>query len=110
MIQIIIYFDYIGYLCAKIEIMARNVIYLEWKDGFEFYGSPASMYSKHTDEELGINIHSLNNAFCKLRKENKPLEYVTKTGYIIRKGEIILKETENKSKNYLGKGKTAKDH
>ena len=103
MIQIIIFFDYIGYLCAKIEIMARNVIYLEWKTGFEFFGSPASMYDKHTDEELGINIHSLNNAFCKLRKENKPLEYVTKTGYIIRKGEIILKETENKSKNYLGK-------
>ena len=103
MIQIIIFFDYIGYLCAKIEIMARNVIYLEWKTGFEFFGSPASMYDKHTDEELGINIHSLNNAFCKLRKENKPLEYVTKTGYIIRKGVIIMKETENKSKNYLGK-------
>ena len=103
LIQIIIIFDYKGYLCAKIEIMARNVIYLEWKTGFEFFGSPASMYDKHTDEELGINIHSLNNAFCKLRKENKPLEYVTKTGYIIRKGEIILKETENKSKNYLGK-------
>lgn len=103
LIQIIIFSDYIGYLCAKIEIMARNVIYLEWKTGFEFFGSPASMYDKHTDEELGINIHSLNNAFCKLRKENKPLEYVTKTGYIIRKGEIILKETENKSKNYLGK-------
>ena len=98
MIQIIIFFDYIGYLCAKIEIMARNVIYLEWKTGFEFFGSPASMYDKHTDEELGITIHSLNNAFCKLRKENKPLEYVTKTGYIIRKGEIILKETEGKQK------------
>ena len=78
--------------------MARNVIYLEWETGFEFFGSPASMYDKHTDEELGINIHSLNNAFCKLRKENKPLEYVTKTGYIIRKGEIILKETEGKQK------------
>ena len=103
MIQIIIIFDYIGYLCAKSKpCMARNVIYLEWKTGFEFFGSPASMYDKHTDEELGINIHSLNNVFCKLRKENKPLEYVTKTGYIIRKGEIILKETENKSKNYLG--------
>lgn len=76
--------------------MARNVIYLEWKEGFEFYGSPASMYSKHTEEELGINIHSLNNVFCKLRKEGKPLEYITKTGCTIRKGEIILKETEGK--------------
>ena len=72
----------------------------EWKTGFEFFGSPASMYDKHTDEELGIKIHSLNNAFCKLRKENKPLEYVTKTGYIIRKGEIILKETIGKKKTH----------
>ena len=103
LIQIIIFSVRNIYLCAKSSpCMARNVIYLEWKTGFEFFGSPASMYDKHTDEELGINIHSLNNAFCKLRKENKPLEYVTKTGYIIRKGEIIMKETENKSKNYLG--------
>ena len=86
------------YLCAKNFDMARNVISLNWKGGFEFYGSPASMYDKHTDEELGINIHSLNNVFCKLRKEGKPIEYVTKTGFTIRKGEIILKETEGKSK------------
>ena len=83
--------------------MARNVIYLEWKEGFEFFSSPASMYDKHTDEELGINIHSLNNVFCQLRKEGKPLQYVTKTGFTIRKGEIILKETGGKAKNYLGK-------
>ena len=92
-----------AYLCAKLNIMARNVIYLEWKEGFEFFGSPASMYDKHTDEELGINIHSLNNVFCQLRKEGKPLQYVTKTGFTIRKGEIILKETGGKAKNYLGK-------
>ena len=82
--------------------MARNVIYLEWKTGFEFFGSPASMYDKHTDEELGINIHSLNNVFCQLRKEGKPLQYVTKTCFNIRKGESILKETKGKAKNYLG--------
>lgn len=87
-----------AYLCAKLNTMARNVIYLEWKSGFEFYGSPSSMYDKHADEELGINIHSLNNVFYKLRKGNKSLEYVTKTGYTIRKGEIILKEIEGKSR------------
>ena len=102
LLQIIIFFDYMAYLCAKLNIMARNVIYLEWKTGFEFFGSPASMYDKHTGEELGINIHSLNNVFCQLRKEGKPLQYVTKTGFTIRKGEIILKETEGKAKNYLG--------
>ncbi|MBQ3844137.1 MAG: hypothetical protein II817_04045 [Bacteroidales bacterium] len=78
--------------------MARNVISLSWNGDFEFYGSPASLYGNHTDEELGINVHSLNDVFCKLRKENKPLEYVSKTGFTIRKGEIILKETGGKSK------------
>ena len=57
------------------------------------------MYDKHTDEELGINIHSLNNIFCKLRKEGEPLEYVTKTSFTIRKGEIVLKETEGNRRN-----------
>lgn len=81
--------------------MSRNVISLDWKDGFEFYGSPASLYSKHNDIELGMNIHSLNNAFYSLRKKGKPLQVVTKTGYTIRKGEIIMKETDGKSKNNL---------
>ena len=76
--------------------MARNVISLDWKDGFEFYGSPASLYSKHTDTELGMNIHSLNNAFYSLRK------IVTKTGFTIRKGEIFMKETEGKSNKDKG--------
>lgn len=99
LLHIIILFDYMMYLCKKFyKEMARNVICLEWEGGFEFYGSPASMYAKHTDGELGINIHSLNNVFCQLRKEGKPLQYVTKTGFTIRKGEIILKETEGKSR------------
>jgi hypothetical protein len=46
-------------------------------------------------------FYSLNNVFCQLRKAGKPLQYVTKTGFTIRKVEIILKETEGKSKNYL---------
>ena len=70
------FFDYMAYLCTKLNIMARNVIYLEWKTGFEFFGSPASLYDKYADEELGINIHSLNNVFCQLRKEWKPLQYI----------------------------------
>lgn len=82
--------------------MSRNVISLDWKDGFEFYGSPASLYSKHSDTELGMNIHSLNNAFYSLRKEGKPLQVVTKTGCIIRKGEIFMKETEAKSNKSIG--------
>ena len=78
--------------------MARNVISLDWKGGFEFFGSPASLYSKHTDAELGMNIHSLHNASYSLRTEGKPLQVVTKTGFPIRKGELIMKETEGKTK------------
>ncbi len=43
----------------------------------EYFGSTTFMYAKHTDEKLGINIHSLNNAFCKLRKDGNYFEYVT---------------------------------
>lgn len=82
--------------------MARSVIYIERDNTFEFFGSPASLYAYHSEEELGINIFSLNNVFSKCRKENKPLQYVTKTGFTIRKGEVLLKETEGKAKNYLG--------
>ena len=78
--------------------MSLNVSSLDWNGVFEFFGSPASLYSKHTDTELGMNIHSLNNAFYSLRKEGKPLQVVTKTGFTIRKGEIIMKETEGKTK------------
>ncbi len=88
--------------------MARNVICLERNNIFEFYGSPASLYAFHNEEELGIGIKSLNNVFCQLRKEGKPLQYVTKTGFAIVKGEILLKEIESKSKNHLGLKKLLK--
>lgn len=82
--------------------MARSVIYIERNNTFEFFGSPASLYAYHSEEELGINIFSLNNIFTRCRKENKPLQYETKTGFKICKGEIRLKETEGKARNYLG--------
>lgn len=83
--------------------MARNVIYCE-KDGiFEFYGSPTALSEIHPPEELGINNRSLNNAFVKLRALDKPLEFHTKTGFIIRKGEIKLSRQTTKANNHLGK-------
>jgi hypothetical protein len=36
------------------------------------------------------------------------LEFISPTGYIIRRGEIILKATESKSENHLGLKKKAK--
>lgn len=82
--------------------MGRNVIYLE-KDGkFEFYGSPSAIYERHRAEEIGVSVQYLNNIFCKLRKAGKPLEFISPNGYIFRRGEIILKQTESKSQNHLG--------
>lgn len=31
---------------------------------YEFYGSPAALYSKHTADELGITQGGLNQLFC----------------------------------------------
>ena len=81
----------------------RNVIYLENPEGsFEFFGSPASMYDKYQSEVLGITQKALNNVFYASAKEGKPLIYKTRTGYIIKKGAIQLKETMGRSANHLG--------
>ena len=52
----------------------RNIIHLELNGVHEYYGSPASMYDKHTAEELGISKASLNNYFSKLSND-KPFSY-----------------------------------
>lgn len=67
----------------------RNIIHLELNGVHEYYGSPASMYDKHTAEELGISKASLNNYFSKL-SVNAPQVYENKM-CIIRKGKIYTK-------------------
>lgn len=67
----------------------RTIIHLELNDVHEYYGSPASMYDKHTAEELGISKASLNNYFSKL-SVNAPQVYENKM-CIIRKGKIYTK-------------------
>ena len=42
----------------------RNVIVLIMEGRYEFYGSPAALYSRHTADELGITQGVLNNNFC----------------------------------------------
>lgn len=42
----------------------RNVIVLIMEGRYEFYGSPAALYSRHTADELGITQGGLNNYFC----------------------------------------------
>lgn len=67
----------------------RTIIHLELNGVHEYYGSPASMYDKHTAEELGINKASLNNFFSKL-SDNDPQLYQN-SRCIIRKGKLYTK-------------------
>lgn len=67
----------------------RTIIHLELNGVHEYYGSPASMYDKHTAEELGISKASLNNYFSKL-SVNAPQVYENKMCKI-RKGKIYTK-------------------
>lgn len=59
-------------------------------DVFEFYGSPASLYDKHSSNELLISQKALNNYFSKQTLSNNPLVY--RNAYCeIRKGELYVK-------------------
>lgn len=87
--------------------MARNVIYCEKDGNFEFFGSPSALFEKYGTDEIGCSVQYLNNIYSKLRKDGKPLEFVSPNGFIIRKGEIILKPTESKAENHLGLKKKA---
>ncbi len=70
----------------------RNIILLHIleTDEYEFYGSPASLYDKHTSNELLISQSSLNNHFSKQQLSGNPLLY--KNSYCeIRKGMLYVK-------------------
>lgn len=67
----------------------RTIIHLEINEVHEYYGSPSSLYDKHTAEELGISKASLNNYFFKL-SDNDPQLYKN-SKCIIRKGKLYTK-------------------
>lgn len=71
----------------------RSVIQLHIlaSDEYEFFGSPAALYDKHTSEELLISQKSLNNYFSKCG--DKPKIYHNSVCEI-RKGEIYTKESK----------------
>ncbi len=72
----------------------RNVIQLHIlaTDEYEFYGSPASLYDKHSSDELMIAQNSLNNHFSKQQLAGVPLIY--KNSFCeIRKACIYVKKT-----------------
>ncbi len=72
----------------------RNVIQLHIlaTDEYEFYGSPASLYDKHTSEELLIAQNSLNNHFSRQQQSGNPLVY-RNSFCEIRKACIYVKPT-----------------
>lgn len=72
----------------------RNIILLHIlaTGEYEFYGSPASLYDKHTANELLISQNSLNNHFSKQQLAGNPLVY--RNAYCeIRKSSIYVKPT-----------------
>lgn len=77
----------------------RTIIHLELNGIHEYYGSPSSMYDKHTAEELGISKASLNNYFSSL-PDDSPKIYENKV-CIIRKGKIYVKPSTRGRKKEL---------
>ena len=69
----------------------RTVIHLQIGEAHEYYGSPSSLYDKHTADELGIAQASLNNYFYKLPDDGEPI--YTNNKCTIRKGILYVKPT-----------------
>lgn len=67
----------------------RTIIHLQINEVHEYYGSPSSLYDKHTAEELGISKASLNNYFSKLSEDAPQLYQNSKCS--IRKGKLYTK-------------------
>lgn len=69
--------------------MERTILHLQIGESHEYFGSPASLYDKHSAEELGIAQASLNNYFSRL-SDGKELIYRNKI-CVIRKGSLYVK-------------------
>ena len=69
---------------------SRNIIQLHLlqTDEYEFYGSPAALYDRHTSEELLIAQKSLNNYFSRC---GDGIKVYRNAVCEIRKGEIYTK-------------------
>ncbi|MBQ4532756.1 MAG: hypothetical protein IJA24_05925 [Alistipes sp.] len=69
--------------------MERTILHLQIGESHEYFGSPASLYDKHSAEELGIAQASLNNYFSRL-PDGEELIYRNKI-CVIRKGSLYVK-------------------
>jgi len=76
----------------------RTIIHLEINEVHEYYGSPSSLYDKHTAEELGISKASLNNYYQKMT-----LNYIRIVGVLSEKESYIpnhqLEAEKSKNQN-----------
>lgn len=68
----------------------RTIIHLELNGQHEYFGSPSSLYDKHTSDEIGISQAALNNYFSKKNKNGNGCVYINKK-CTIRKGKIYVK-------------------
>ena len=70
----------------------RTIIHLEINGKHEYFGSPSSLFDKHSSDEIGISQSGLNNYFSKMSKEGKEHVYINKK-CTIRKGKIYVKSS-----------------
>lgn len=68
----------------------RTIIHLEMNGLHEYFGSPSSLYDKHTSDEIGISQAALNNYFSKNNKNESGCVYINKK-CTIRKSKIYVK-------------------
>ena len=71
--------------------MERTVLHLEIDGRHEYFGSPSSLFNKHTREEIGISQAALNNYFSNLG-DCEEIIYKNKK-CTIRKGTLYVKPT-----------------
>ena len=67
----------------------RTIIHLEINGQHEYFGSPSSLYDKHSSDEIGITKAGLNNYFSEHRED----EFVCYSNKkcVIRKGKLYVK-------------------
>ena len=66
----------------------RTIIHLDINNQHEYFGSPSSLYDKHSSDEIDITKAGLNNYFSEHRED----EFVCYSNKkcVIRKGKLSL--------------------
>lgn len=89
----------------NIQIMAQHVLMLQIKRKKEFYGSPFSLYSKHTKEELGISKNALNNYFHLNKPDKRGVQIYKNQLCTIVRGEVFVEPSTRGAKKRINQSK-----